>query len=101
MKTVHLEIRPVWHKTDDRIKCHVFICMLAYYVMWHMNQRLKPLFETDEVGKDRKYTFEYVMEILKSLRVQDVEVCGVKSQVLCKPSFEQAEVLRHLGVSIR
>ena len=100
MKTVHLEIRPVWHKTDDRIKCHVFICMLSYYVMWHMNQRLKSLFETDGVGKDRKYTFEYVMEILKSLRVQDVEVCGAKSKVLCKPSVEQAEVLKHLGVSI-
>jgi transposase len=101
MKTVHLEIRPVWHKTDDRIKCHVFICMLAYYVMWHMNQRLKPLFETDGVGKDRKYTFDYVIEILKSLRVQDVEVCGAKSKVICKPNVEQSAVLKHLGVSVR
>jgi hypothetical protein len=101
MKTVHLEIRPVWHKTDDRIKCHVFICMLAYYVMWHMNGRLKPFFEADGVGKDRKYTFDYVMEVLKSLRVQDVEVCGAQSKVVCKPSVEQASVLKHLGVSIR
>ena len=31
MKMVHLEIRPIFHKTDERIKCHVFICMLAYY----------------------------------------------------------------------
>jgi hypothetical protein len=101
MKTVHLEIRPVWHKTDDRIKCHVFICMLAYYVMWHMNQRLKPFFEKDGVGKERRYTFEYVMEVLKSLRVQDVEVCGAQSKVLCRPTVEQAAVLKYLGVSIR
>ena len=32
MKTVGLEIRPIYHKTDERIKCHVFICMLAYYL---------------------------------------------------------------------
>ena len=69
--------------------------------MWHMNQRLQPFYETNGVGKDRKYTFEYVMEILKSLRVQDVEVCGAQSKVLCKPNVEQAEVLKHLGVTIR
>jgi hypothetical protein len=40
LKTVRLEIRPVFHKTDERIKSHVFICMLSYYVMWHMKQRL-------------------------------------------------------------
>jgi hypothetical protein len=101
MKTVQLEIRPVWHKTDDRIKCHVFICMLAYYVMWHMNQRLQPFFETDGVGKDRKYTFDYVMEVLKSLRVQDVAVCDVRSKIICKPTAEQSAVLKHLDVSIR
>jgi transposase len=38
LKTAALEIRPIFHKTDTRIKCHVFICMLAYYVMWHMRQ---------------------------------------------------------------
>jgi hypothetical protein len=61
MKTVRLEIRPVYHKTDDRIQCHVFICMLAYYVMWHMNQRLRPLYEADGIGANRKYSFHYVI----------------------------------------
>jgi transposase len=32
LKTAQLEMRPIYHKTDDRIKCHVFICMLAYYI---------------------------------------------------------------------
>jgi transposase len=97
MKTVRLEIRPVYHKTDDRIKCHVFICMLAYYLMWHMNQRLKPLFKADGVGADRKYTFDYIIESLKSIRIQDVEVCGAKSQVISEPTDEQAQILNHLG----
>jgi transposase len=100
MKTVRLEVRPVYHKTDDRIKCHVFICMLAYYVMWHMNQRLKPFFATDGKGKDRKYTFDYVTEILKCIRIQDVEVCGAKSKVISTPTDEQALILKYLGVSI-
>ena len=97
MKTVRLEIRPVYHKTDDRIKCHVFICMLAYYLMWHMNQRLKPLFKADGVGADRKFTFDYIIESLKSIRIQDVEVCGAKSQVISAPTDAQALILNHLG----
>jgi len=100
MKTVRLEIRPVYHKTDDRIKCHVFICMLAYYVMWHMNQRLIPFFATDGVGPNRKYTFDYVMESLKRISIQNVEVCGAKSSVITKPTGEQAQILKHLGVSL-
>jgi len=100
LKTVRLEIRPVYHKTDDRIKCHVFICMLAYYVMWHMNQRLKPFFAADGVGPDRKYTFNYVMEALKRISIQNVEVCGAKSTVISKPTNEQAKILNHLQVKI-
>ena len=47
LKTVQLEMRPVYHKTDDRIRAHVFLCVLAYYVQWHVNQRLAPLFADD------------------------------------------------------
>ena len=100
MKTVRLEIRPVYHKTDVRIKCHVFICMLAYYVMWHMNKMLAPFFETDGVGRKRKLTFDYVMEILKSIRIQDVEVCGAKSKIISSPTDEQDQILKLLNVSI-
>jgi len=100
MKTVRLEIRPVHHKTDNRIKCHVFICMLAYYVMWHMNQRLQPLYDADGVGPDRKYTFDYVMEILKRVSTQSVEVCGAKSNVISTPTTEQSKILGLLNVKI-
>ena len=43
LKTVSLEIRPVYHKKDDRIRSHVFLCVLAFYLQWHMQQRLQPL----------------------------------------------------------
>ena len=100
MKTVQLEIRPVHHKTDIRIKCHVFICMLAYYLMWHMNKMLSPFFETDGIGRKRKLTFDYVIEILKSIRIQDVEVCGTKSKIITTPTDEQDQILKLLNVSI-
>ena len=100
MKTVRLDIRPVYHKTDDRIRCHVFICMLAYYVMWHMNQRLKPLFAADGVGKARKCTFDYVIEVLKCIRKETVEVCGANSTVITTPTDEQAHILELLDISL-
>ena len=100
MKTVRLEIRPVYHKTDDRIKCHVFICMLAYYVMWHMKQMLKPLFDADRTGAGRKYTFDYVIETLKSIRKETVEICDAKSSVITTPSNEQKHILKLLEITI-
>jgi transposase len=47
MKTVDLEIRPIFHWKDDRIRAHVFLCMLAYYLEWHLRRELKPLLFDD------------------------------------------------------
>jgi len=40
MKTIDLHVRPIYHWLDERIKAHVFLCMLSYYVEWHMRKRL-------------------------------------------------------------
>ena len=48
LKTVDLKVRPVCHYSAPRVRAHVFLCMLAYYVEWHMRQRLKPLLFDDE-----------------------------------------------------
>jgi len=100
MKMVHLEIRPIFHKTDERIKCHVFICMLAYYVMWHMKQRLKPLFEVNGKGAARKYTFDYVLETLKCIRKETIEFCNTNSSTITALSNEQDHILKLLEISI-
>ena len=39
LKTVDLQIRPVYHWLAERVRAHVFLCMLAYYLEWHMRQR--------------------------------------------------------------
>ena len=42
-------MRPIYHYASDRVRAHIFLCMLAYYVEWHMRARLKPLlFEDDD-----------------------------------------------------
>jgi hypothetical protein len=48
MKTVDLNVRPVFLYSEQRVRAHVFLCMLAYYVEWHMRQRLKPMLFDDE-----------------------------------------------------
>ena len=46
-KTVDLKVRPIYHWSNDRVRAHVFLCLLAYYVEWHMRRRLAPLLFDD------------------------------------------------------
>src|SRR5262249_19768027 len=49
LKTVDLHLRPIHHWLAPRVRAHVFLCMLACYVEWHMRERLKPmLFDDDD-----------------------------------------------------
>ena len=41
-KTVDLKVRPIYHWSNDRVRAHVFLCLLAYYVEWHMRRCLRP-----------------------------------------------------------
>jgi transposase len=50
MKSVDLQVRPIHHRLPDRVRAHVFIAMLAYYVEWHMRQALAPVLFDDEKG---------------------------------------------------
>lgn len=47
LKTVDLEVRPIHHRRAQRVRAHVLLCMLAYYLEWHMRQRLKPILFDD------------------------------------------------------
>src|SRR3954451_8353909 len=47
LKSVDLKIRPIHHRLEDRVRAHVFLCMLAYYVEWHMRDRLAPVLFDD------------------------------------------------------
>jgi len=51
LKTVDLKVRPIHHRLEDRVRAHVFLCMLAYYVEWHMRRKLAPLLFEDHDQK--------------------------------------------------
>ena len=48
LKTVDLHIRPIRHRVETRVRAHLFLCLLAYYVHWHLRQALAPLLFDDE-----------------------------------------------------
>jgi len=48
MKTIDLKVRPIYHHLTDRVRAHVFLCMLAYYVEWHLREAWRPLLFADE-----------------------------------------------------
>jgi hypothetical protein len=48
LKGPDLQIRPIHHRLEDRVRTHVLICMLAYYLTWHLKAAWKPLLFTDE-----------------------------------------------------
>jgi transposase len=48
LKTIDLEVRPIRHRLEDRVKAHIFLCMLAHYVAWHMIESWRELLFCDE-----------------------------------------------------
>jgi transposase len=48
LKTVELKVRPIHHRLADRVRAHIFLCMLAYYVEWHMCEAWRPMLFADE-----------------------------------------------------
>ena len=59
LKSVDLKVRPLHHRRADRVRAHVLLCMLAYYVEWHMRGKLKPLLFDDhdpQAGEQRRHS---------------------------------------------
>lgn len=54
-KTVDLMVRPIRHRTENRVKAHILLCMLAYYVQWHMMESWRPLLYADQEQEAKDY----------------------------------------------
>lgn len=102
LKTVSLELRPIYHKTDERLKSHIFLSTLAYYIQWHATQLLQSLFDEDGKHKEKRWTFQHVVERLKSIRITENLIDGVvvKTEV-SQPDEEQKSILDLLGVKLK
>lgn len=88
IKTVDLHVRPVHHWLADRVRAHVFLCMLAYYLEWHMRRKLAPLLfdDTDKEAAEalRKSVVASARRSPEAIRKQNT---GVTSDGLPVHSF--------------
>jgi hypothetical protein len=72
LKTVDLKVRPIFHRLAERVRAHVFLCMLAYYVEWHMRQALAPmLFDDDDKSAPERKRSSAVAPARRSDRALD------------------------------
>jgi transposase len=54
LKTVDLKVRPIYHHLEDRVRAHIFLAMLAYYVEWHMKEVWRAMLFSDEHAPDKR-----------------------------------------------
>jgi len=65
LKTIDLKVRPIHHRTANRVRTHIFLCMLAYYVEWHMREAWRELMFADE-DQDAKQKRDPVAPAVRS-----------------------------------
>jgi transposase len=99
LKGVDLLIRPIWHHTEDHVRAHIFICMLAYYVEWHMRKALAPLLFGDEELDGNRKTRDPVKLAKPSVAVERKKARRLTSEGLVVQSFDT--LLEDLGTRCR
>ena len=89
IKTVDLQIRPIFHWAAPRVRAHVCLCMLAYYVEWHMRQRLAPMLY-DDADKDAAEALRssIVAKAQRSPSAIAKQTCGATPDGLPVHSFQ-------------
>ena len=69
-KTIDLKVRPIHHHVEERVRAHIFLCLLAYYVEWHMIEAWRPLLFCDE-DQQAKQTRDPVAPARRSTKALD------------------------------
>ena len=90
-----LDLRPVYHRLEDRVRAHAFVCMLALYVRHHMERALRPLLE-----EDPRQSFEGLMQQLETLQRQTVVLAGHTFEKLSEPEPLHLRIFQLLGVPL-
>ena len=88
LKSVDLKVRPIFHHQPDRVRAHVFLCMLAYYLEWHMRQALAPmLFDDDQPEQAQALRTSIVAPAERSPQAQHKAATGKTTEGLPVHSF--------------
>ena len=115
LKTVDLRVRPIYHRNESRVKAHIFLCMLAYYVEWHLRQAWSSLLFTAEDGEDQLdcapenpdlplHSFASLLADLGTITTNKIEL-NLQEKVftfekLTQPTSLQQKALDLAGVSL-
>jgi len=100
LKTVDLNVRPIHHRKADRVRAHVFLCMLAYYVEWHMRRVLAPmLFDDDDRAAGEAARRSVVAPAQRSPRAQAKALTKRTDEGEPVHSFQS--LLRHLRTIVK
>ncbi len=115
LKTVDLQVRPIYHRNESRVKAHIFLCMLAYYVEWHLRPAWSSLLFTAEDGEDQLdcapenpdlplHSFASLLADLGTITTNKIEL-NLQEKVftfekLTQPTSLQQKALDLAGVSL-
>jgi transposase len=89
LKSVDLKIRPIYHHLADRVRAHVFLCMLSYYVEWHMRRALAPmLFDDDDPQAAEVARTSIVTPAQRSPKAKSKDLCKRTEDGLPVHSFQ-------------
>jgi transposase len=99
LKGIDLQVRPIRHRLEERVKAHIFLSMLAYYVQWHMIEAWAPLTFKDEAGDEPARLADPVAPARRS----EAALAKVRSRTLADgtPAMSFTRLLAHLATIVR
>jgi hypothetical protein len=99
LKGIDLQVRPIRHRLEARVKAHIFLSMLAYYVQWHMIEAWAPLTFKDEAEADAARLADPVAPARRS----EAALAKVRTRTLADgtPAMSFTRLLAHLATVVR
>lgn len=98
LKSDHLKVRPIHHRTEERVRAHLLLCMLAYYVTWHMREAWRPLLFAD-TERERRAERDPVAPATRSDAA--LEKLATKTLPNGSPAHSFRTLLNELGTIVR
>jgi len=99
LKGLDLRVRPIYHRVAPRVRAHLFLCLLAYYVEWHMRKALQPLLYEDEELENARPQRDPIKPAEPSPSAQEKKKTHQTSSG--EPAHSFATLLAHLGTRTR
>lgn len=101
MKVSDLGVRPVRHWSETRVRGHVFMCMLAYMVVWEVKRRLDPILERDPDTRECEgKSLREIWDSLSAISIGQINIGGIKTKQIGSTNKYQREILKLLRAPI-